>query len=76
MATEQFLVLVVLVVSNCVSSKPSEEFRINLNVNVNIDKGQTKNESVELVRDVAKPKALDPMALRRKTRIISNFVLK
>ena len=66
MATEQFLVLVVLVVSNCVSLKPSDDYKIKLNVNVNIDQGQTKNGSVDFVRDVAKPKALDPRALGRK----------
>ena len=59
MATEQLLVLATLVISNCVSSKSNNDLRIKLNVNVNIDEGQTKNESVELFRDVANPKALE-----------------
>ena len=66
MATEQLFVLVILIVSNCVSSDPSDDLRIKLNLNVNIDQGQTKNESVDFVRDVAKPKDLDPRALGRK----------
>jgi len=57
MATQQILVLAVFVVSNCVSSKPEDDLRIKLNVNVNIDQGQSKNESVELVTDVANPRA-------------------
>ena len=68
MVMQQLFAISVLIFSNNGLAEPGADITLNLNVNINTDKGQSEEESVELVRDNGNPRVRG-RSLKRKINI-------